>query len=395
MRLKILYILFALCLPLCASGANGDVKLWSDGALSWNDFDGTSVLPGIQSYMKAELATSPVDISVKGHEQMRLLATASMFRNQSYADSASRTELRLRYHQLQFDLLEIYRRRLQSDLNGGMTGIEADQRVKYYQELYNEQLQTVEKETVNGTNDPKMQNWEYYARRKLDEMGLPPVPTIVPSDFSYGMYIGVGAVFPTSTIKDNFKSTFTFTAGLLGGYKRLKINADITYGQPRFKNPNIFNLVDASGRSLQSSINTYATYLSISASLGFSVVDTKRFTVTPHAGFFWSGYSWNVGNYTWGSDASGKVVQTLVNTESKSLNDFDWIAGVDFDIHVHSHVTSTPLFFSGQRERLTSTVRVTPYIARATYSKDTAHFKGYQVGFTISYAGIARALKIK
>ena len=80
------------------------------------------------------------------------------------ADTMLCTRQRLRYHQLQFDLLELMRRRLQSDLNSGMTGIDADNRLKYYRNLYAEQLAAVDEETNCGKADEKLQEWEYFTR---------------------------------------------------------------------------------------------------------------------------------------------------------------------------------------------------------------------------------------
>ena len=56
----------------------------------------------------------------------------------------------VRYYQMLFDKLEVLRRRLQADLNAGMTGIEADARVKYYQQIYDDQVREVAELTEQG-----------------------------------------------------------------------------------------------------------------------------------------------------------------------------------------------------------------------------------------------------
>ena len=70
-------------------------------------------------------------------------------------------------------MLEIVRRRLQADLNSGMTGIEADNRVAYYQRIYNEQTSDLARATVNGSNDQRLQQYEYMTRKQLEEQLLP------------------------------------------------------------------------------------------------------------------------------------------------------------------------------------------------------------------------------
>jgi len=393
--MKRFLILLTILIPaLGLMAQKPSIKNWSDGPLTWNDFKGTSVIPGSKSYLKVDLSTTPTSEIVNGHQQMHLSTSATMDRNGSFADSTARTDQRLRYHQLQFDQLELYRRRLQNDLNSGMNGLEADNRRNYYKNLYREQLADIEKETNNGTDDHKLQDWEYYTRKGLDEIGLPPVPEIEPGDWSYGMFIGVGGLFPTSSIKDDFSGCFTFTAGLTGGYKRLKLKADISYGQPQINNYNIFNLVEG-GKNLQGANNRNASYLGIGLTLGYSVFDNERITITPHAGGYWSNYGWNAANYQYVMNDNGEEVQKITSTVDLNLKDFNWIIGVDFDIKIHNYVSTTPFFLTGQREQFTSSLRITPFISHANYNKAVPAVKGCLVGITVSYAGIARALHIK
>ena len=396
MKHRLIIFLVIIANAVFAVSANEDVMQWSDRSLQWSDFNGVSVMGG-KSYLKADLELTAFQRSDRGNTTINLGTKAIMYRSKSFAgDSVNQTRQRLRYHQLHFDILEVMRRRLQSDLNSGMNGIDADNRLKYYRNLYSEQILAMDEETHNGTDDHKLQEWEYFTRKNLEELGLPPVPEVETSDFSYGLFIGLGGLFPTETIKDYFGSCFTFSAGLTGGYKRMKMKALIEYGQPKFNNPNVFGLKDEAGRYAQSSINTYASYLGISVSLGYSVVDTKRFAVTPHVGMYWSNYGWNVANYEWqpSADDPEKYEPKAIDVEKKSLKNFNWMAGMDFDFKIHSYVTNTPFLF-GRREQLTSMVRITPYIAHGVYSKSSPDLQGYQIGVTVSYVGIAKTLKLK
>ncbi len=387
--------LVALLVPFMATLAQArDLKEWDEGALSWNDFHGASVMKGVPSSIKVVLTTTPLE-GVSGKKlQYKIVANAVMDRNQSFADSSARTEQRLRYHQLQFDQLELFRRRLQSDLNSGMNGIEADNKLKYYQNLYKDQINTIKEETEDGSNENKLQEWEYYTRKGLEAIGLPPVPEFEPSDWCYGVYLGVGGVFPNSEVDDYFASCFTFTAGLTGGYKRLKLKADIGYGQPKFNTRNVFGVKDDKGRDKQGPMNEYATYMGVSTTLGYSVINTKRFAVTPHVGLYWGSYSWNMANLKYVYDEElGKDVSKVASTADAKLKDFSWMAGVDFDVRIHKYVSSTPFFLTGRREQLSSSIRITPYVARVAFNEIGA--RGYHVGITVSYAGIARSLKMK
>ena len=394
----------AVMMPFALNAAtdNGAVKAWSDGALSWEDFRGeVPMLGNVPSYISAVLAVEPRELSEESTNSLYSLSAKAWIKcSASYAKEDCRTPQRLRYHQLQFDVLEYYRRRLQNELNNGISGLEAENALKMYQQLYSERLVKIDESTSHGTDDARLQEEEYLVRRQLDELGLPPVPTIGASNFCYGVQLGVGGAFPTGSISDDFSGCAIFTLGLTGGYRQFKLKADISFGQPSFRNDNIFSVPSNHGdKPGQGNTDSYATYLGIGATLGYTVYDGRRLTITPNVGGYWSSYGWKVDNYTYEyrPNASGnqELTRLVTSTEKVSLNNFNWMASVDFDIKLHKHVSDTPFFLTGQREEFLSALRISPFVARAKYSKAVPAVDGYIVGVTVSYLGLARALKLR
>ena len=323
-------------------------------------------------------------------------AFAEMDKSQSYADSAYRSDRMLRYHQLQFDLLELMRRRLQADLNTGMTGIEADKRVAYYQNLYDEYIADIAQRTVNGSNDNRLQEEEYFVRKQLDEFLLPAVPEVKPGKFSYGWYIGTGAFIPTGDIADAFGYSWLFNIGLTAGYDRLFLKADISYGQPRLDN--IRN--ELFGRENEWAVNRYANQLSGVVAIGYRVLDTKHFAITINVGGGWTNYAWDVADYIHNPDpeeAMNPETEYVINSEIRrnTIHNFNYMAGLDFDWNFHTAVSDKPFFLSGRREQYTSSLRLSPYFMHQKYSKLTPGRRGFQVGIMLSYSGLARALGFK
>ena len=384
---NILFLILSVILPMGVF-AEDPYKDWEDGDLNWNDFQGIYV-PGTQSMLSTGLDTKLNQEHIKGKIRISMKATATMNKERSFADSTMRNEQRLRYHQLQFDLLEVYRRRLQNDLNSKMTSTDIKERLKHYQSQYAQQLDLIAKQTDNGTNDHKLQEWEYFVRKDLEELGLPFVPEIVPGKFSSGAYIGTGGIFPTGNINSAFTGTWTFVFGLQFGYDRFRLKSDLTFGQSQFVNANIFNKKD------QENFGSYANYLGVSVSLGYAVLNTPYFSITPHFGGYWSSYSWNVANIEWVPDESGNEIKRIKNTESVDISNFNWYACIDFDYNFHRFVTTHSRFFPGKREQYTSTLRISPFIAHARYNKTDPSLKGCQIGFTVAYVGIGRTLGIK
>ncbi len=394
-------LIFLLILVPMLASATGNTRYWNEGPLSWSDFTGNPVMKTTPTYFKGRLM---VKSEITQEEKSRFnietsvstYAFAEMDKSQSYADSAYRSDRMLRYHQLQFDLLELMRRRLQADLNTGMTGIEADKRVAYYQNLYDEYIADIAQRTVNGSNDNRLQEEEYFVRKQLDEFLLPAVPEVKPGKFSYGWYIGTGAFIPTGDIADAFGYSWLFNIGLTAGYDRLFLKADISYGQPRLDN--IRN--ELFGRENEWAVNRYANQLSGVVAIGYRVLDTKHFAITINVGGGWTNYAWDVADYIHNPDpeeAMNPETEYVINSEIRrnTIHNFNYMAGLDFDWNFHTAVSDKPFFLSGRREQYTSSLRLSPYFMHQKYSKLTPGRSGFQVGIMLSYSGLARALGFK
>lgn len=391
-------ILLALCvLALDSAAQSGDVKLWSEGELTWDDFQGIATTSTAPSSMSADLVTVTKDISAaKAETKVQLSCEARMMRDKSVAGAESRTPQRLRYHQLQFDLLEYYRRCLQNDINSGISGVEVEKKLSHYRTLYANMLRQIDSETAKGADDAKLRQWESNVQQQISDLGIPGTPEVTPGKWSYGFFAGVGGVFPLSDINSNFKGAAAFNAGLTVGYRRFIWKIGVNYAQPRFNNYNIFNKKDESGRDAQKCNSDNASNILLHTTLGFSVLNTRNFAITPFAGVNWTSYRWHVKNLKYEWDEEEKIWdEVTINTEKASLSSVSWIAGIDFDFRVHRVVSSTPFFLTNQREEYTSGIRLTPFLTYGKFPSTVPGTKGLIVGITLSYTGIARSLIFK
>lgn len=380
-----------------ASEEQKNVRFWDEGALQWSDFAGNPAIRTLPTYFSGHLEIRTAAEHEEGSKlnptiPYKTQALAVMDRSESYADSSYCTKQRLRYHQLQFDMLEVLRRRLQADLNTGMTGIEADNRLKYYQRIYTEQMADVARLTVNGSNDQRLQEYEYTTRKQIDEFLLPSVPEVKPGKVSYGLFIGTGTLIPTGDVAKVFDYSWLFNIGLTGGYGRWMLKADISYGQPRFEDMKM----DIYGKANRWAMNRYAKQLSGSVSLGFRVIDTKRFALTPHVGGGWSSYTWDYADFDKNENTPEPDDMKIASeVMKKTVPSFNVMAGIDLDWKFHTVVSDKSIFMPGKRERYTSMLRLTPYFMRAEYSKFVPERNGFQIGISLSYVGLARALSIE
>ncbi|MBP5560242.1 MAG: autotransporter outer membrane beta-barrel domain-containing protein [Muribaculaceae bacterium] len=392
MMKRVFLLACAAWIAFFAVARDEQVKQWSDGMLQWSDFKG---LPTLLLEPSSMVATLDVNSRIEGEgsrQRVALEALATMHCEQSAADTTRCTSQRLRYHQLQFDLLEYYRRRLQDEINNGSTGIEVEKSLKEFRNEYRTRCEQIARETSQGTDDHRLQDWEYTVRRQLDELGLPPVPRVSARKWNYGIYGGVGAEFPTGQLHDNFGASATFQLGLTGGYRDLRLKADIAYGQPGIRNANVYNVPDSAGFAMQGNASSSATHLMVGVQLGYTVLRSGRLSITPNVGMHYSVYSWELENYSWYKNEQGDHLRYITSTERRRLHSCSWMASIDFDVRLASHVNASPILGGSDREQFTSNLRITPWVARASYDKCDPAVKGYSFGFTVAYLGLARLL---
>lgn len=364
-----------------------DVRSWNEGALKWSDFHGAPGVMGSSSAFRAYIEIVPADTVVNGVHKIKLEAVARMDRNMSFATKEAQTPELLKLYQGEYDLLESYRRDLQRELNEGLSGNAAQKRVEYYNSLYREKVQNMYDSTDYGTNSEATDKWIAEVNERLHAQEVPSHTYARPSNFTYGLYLGAGLNVTTGSIHNSFGNTCAFSAGALLGYHRFKLKVDITYAQPKITNMNIMNVAE------QETTDTYASYLAISPTLGFTVYDSDKFSITPFVGCSWTRYGWNVANYTYKENKdTGETERVIDYYGSPSLSNFNWRASVDFEYRfkkIYSQGTGT---LKGERERIVYSVRLSPYITRGVYKNASPGLNGYQVGFTASIAFVANTL---
>ncbi|MBO4870754.1 MAG: outer membrane beta-barrel protein [Muribaculaceae bacterium] len=214
-------------------------------------------------------------------------------------------------------------------------------------------------------------------------------------DKTLGFYAGLGCSLPTSSLHDNFDGCVNFNGGLTGSYRHFVLKADVAYGQPSFNNDNLFKVYeefDGQQRDAQINATSSASQVNVSVQLGYRISLNKRLNITPSAGFFWSRYHWNVNDIEWSKNPDGLDVFQIKHTDDANLSSPGWIASVDFDIRLHDRYISDVSLMGGQ-SRYSSFLRITPWVAHASYDRCDPHVKGCFVGINLNYFGLLQSLK--
>lgn len=206
-----------------------------------------------------------------------------------------------------------------------------------------------------------------------------------------GFHVGVGGMIPTGSLSDDFKGLALFGAGINVDYNRARAKIDLSFGQPSFKNQNLYAVYDEQGRDLQLNATANPTLFGISFQLGYTVLKFGRLSVTPTVGVTSSNLSWDINHIKYEKDEDGIEKPVINDVTASHEKNFSWTASVDFDIRLHGKLVDYPLGDGGQAH-YTSSLRITPFITNAKFNDFNPSVKGCCVGVTASYAGLLRSI---
>ena len=212
--------------------------------------------------------------------------------------------------------------------------------------------------------------------------------------WAMGFQVGAGGLLPTGSISDDFKGCALFTGGINTEYSRLRIKADVAYGQPSFKNENPYAVLDDQGRNQQLNATSNPTLLGFGLQAGYTLWRQGKVSVTPMVGMSWNRLSWEMNHIKYEADDEGEVRPMIDDVVPVHESTMGWMASVDIDIRLHGKVVDFP-WGEGRQGHYTSSLRITPFVTHAKFGDFTPSVKGCCVGLTVSYAGLLHALSFQ
>ena len=209
-----------------------------------------------------------------------------------------------------------------------------------------------------------------------------------------GFQVGAGGLLPTGSLSDNFKGCALFSGGINAEYNRLRMKADVAYGQPSFKNENPYAIYDEQGRNQQLNATDNPTLLGFGLQVGYTVWRQGVVSVTPMVGMSLNRLSWSMNHIKYEADEDGVERPLIDAVAGFHENSIGWMASVDIDIKLHGKMVDFP-FGEERQGHYVSSLRITPFVTSAKFSNFNPSVKGCCVGLTVSYAGLLHALSLQ
>lgn len=367
MKKKLFIILIALTAS-CELVAQEYKKNWAEGRLTWEDFIERENSQGV-SDLRYFLAYQTGKQKFGDTTVVRNIAEAYIDRESSWINPAYKAEQYLRYNQVIFDIVEIYKRRLQLELDQAASVFDAESKLYATYAYCTKEIEQFQLESADGFNLEAIEFWEQIVSNELNRYTEKSIPEFKNRSFGYGMHAGLGAGTFSGSIADHFSPTFNFMFGFDFAYKRSIFYLNATLGRGKVTETYTYNDYWEKNRSVGLAV--------MDISYGYAFIDNSKFKLAPFAGF-------------------GITELSSGNDKDKDKNlrmvDYNVIFGLNADYKLRKRINLAYGSFSGIKEKVETSIRARLYVTRANFDPN---LKGYSINLTVGICGFGNMIRFQ
>ena len=253
-------------------------KLWETGPVTAADFRGQATEgTGNRSELSYQIGYFPEKIKRPDTTIFRLQAYSFMDRNKSWLNPDENTAQALAYNQAIFNLVEIYERQLQSELNRvkdlDEAGVVTDQA---FTRLKNE-VAGFSNQTGYGQDETSVQQFLAATETRLSGSKKEELPPFVNHSFNYGLHGGLGYSGLTGNMGRYFQNPVNLVFGIELGYRKMMLLLHATQGFSEVKTA--FTETRIWPADVRVSVNIFE------GSFGYRLLNTAKLNLIPFAGW--------------------------------------------------------------------------------------------------------------
>lgn len=367
---KTLFVLSVFVLSLRGFGQTNE-RSWEEGKLTWNDFRGepfTSSPNGSEPSYHLSYST----IKRKFGDTVLLAFETRNYINPniSWVKDSGKSDRLLMYNQVTFNILELYRRRLQIMLHKIDDIYLAEEKFRTQYQSFDNEVKQFQKDTKFGTDHSALDYWEQRIRQELENSSFMLIPKISDRNFGYGMHVGLGTGVLTGTISDFFTPTFNFIFGFDLAYKKTILFLSGTLAGDRVR-------IDYTEDGLLWPKDLKTNVAVLDLSVGQTLIDNAQHKLVPFAGLGILEFS--------ASDGEGEAY-----ADHRIVN-YGLIYGLNYDFKFRKGIRLTPSTYGAAfQERTEHNIRVRLYATKAAYEG----MMGSSINLTVGYSLFGRIIKV-
>ena len=357
---------------LFAQAENSDTLNWEDKRLEWSDFQGVPVdYSPLHSELHSTIGYSGQTCFIEDTRVTTLISYCTMNRSTSWVKAGSRDEQYLIYNQIQFDLGELYSRKLQNQLFL-LLNEKNDRPIQAFGLLLEINLECQQRidqlieQTNYGNDTAAVKLWAEVIAQELEQTPRQKIPEFKNKKFAVGGSFDLGGGILTPVLNKYFSNYLSLTYGVDIGYRSLIFNLRANLGFSSVKKE-----FEYKNKLWPEKLS--AGLLSADLAMGYPLLDTKKSRVTPFAAISYLQF------YVPGNQKK---------YEDHQMDNFACGLGIDYDYKI-----STTLNLMGtSNEKTDWFIRTRVYISVVNFND---RFKGALINFTVGFGGWVRFLKIK
>lgn len=365
MKRKSIFVLIGL-ISFCNLIAKN--REWINGKLTWEDFTERAYRQEI-SELKYNFECQTGRQKYGDTVVVRNIVCAYIDQKQSWINPEYKTDQYLRYNQVIFDIVEIYRRKLQkeADILGDMFDLDGEFQILSDSCTY--EIERFYKESKGGKDLNSILDWERKTFDELDRYTNVSIPEFENRNFGYGIHLGIGLGSFTGTVGTHFKQNASFTYGFDLAYKKsiLYLNGALARGKVIKGYMSAENWYETQNVSLALLNVTY----------GYAFLDNKKIRLAPFAGF-------------------GVTELTGRSIDDLRLVDGNVVFGINADYKLRTKIKlirDIPIaILANSNEKVETSIRARLCVSKVNYTPD---LNGYSINLTIGLSGFGNMIRLK
>ena len=366
MKNKLFCILF--CLVFAGVYSQESRKDWSEGNLTWDDFKEREIsFENSISELKYVIGYTPSKEKVNDTVIFRLQSFCYSDTQLSWVKPDFKTAQNLQYNQVIFNIAELYRRKLQYDLDHLGSYFSAETVFQNQYEELNNEVEIFQNQSRNGRDPEIVKEWAANIEDRLTIYANNTIPKYEKANFGMGFHVGAAYSFRNESIKEHFDNSIGFNFGFDFSYKNsiLYVNMILSGG----------NIDQAySGRTYWEEDLDYSLAL-LDFSYGYAIVDNPKLKIAPFAGLAITEFSED--------DYDGEENDLIIT-------DYNLLLGLNVDYKIRKRLNTIPNVFLSRRDITETSIRSRLFVSRNDFYEDLS---GYSINLSIGISWYFRLLK--
>ena len=336
-----------------------DHREWSDGKLTWKDFQEEESEKKI-SELSYYFGFNSDNYSMNDTMIYHYKAIAYVNQKESWVDPDHKNQKTLEYNQTIFDIIEYHRRKLQYEFHRVSSESVLRYNYNYVKDDMTNEIEEFQEESQYGRIHSVVREWSEEYNEKLEESkGMNKLKFKDPL-YGIGMNISVGRNAFTGSLNDNLTPGYGFILGFDFSFKRSMVFLNMTLGSVGLD-------YDYSGVTDWFN-NDNPNFSIIDISYGYSIINNTSLRLTPFAGL-------GITELSESKQESG---------DPYNIIDYNIVFGINTDLKFFRFLRLQPDPILGSKNYGEVSGRLRLYVTRTNYYSD---LKGYSInlGLGISY----------